>query len=404
MIKEYELELEKECPYGKDEAEDKQTLLDICRENVAAYDEKMIARSFDLCLMAHRNVYRASGEPYYTHPMKVAISIIKEIGNADNAIICAAMLHDVVEDNKDFPLEYIEDQFGSEVANIVNGVTKIKGINTRKLDKANTYTKLFEALVDDVRVMFIKLADRLDNMRTLSSLPPPKQQRIADETLNFYIPFAQRLGLIKIKRILEILSFYFKDPDAYENIRQELDKKRLELLDYIQKFYEAISQNLEKKEIPHIITIEHKHPYEIYKKSEEKNIPVSEIQDFYSMVVVLRTEDITECYKAYGVIANIFGPVSSLVDYIARPKINFYRALHSTHFGPDRRLVDVVIRTEEMDNIAETGIAAIYKIKTGEATVGAEHSHRFEEEEVNEWLHWMKDLIEEGDDDAVLFV
>lgn len=398
----FEVELEKECPYGIDEKADKQVLLDLCKENIENYDEKIISRSFDLCLMAHRNVFRSSGVPYYTHPLKVAIILIKEMGYGDNALIAAAMLHDVVEDNKDYPLEYVEDQFGSEIAQIVNGVTKIKGINTRQLDKVNTYVKLFEALINDVRVVFIKLADRLDNLRTLEFLPKYKQQYIADETLNFYVPFAQRLGLIKIKRILEILAFYFKDPEAYENIRQELDKKRMELLNYIKKFHDAISENLEKKAIPHIITIEHKHPYEIYKISKEKNIPVSDIQDFYSMVVILRTDDITECYKAYGVIANIFGPVSSLVDYIARPKINFYRALHSTHFGPDRRLVDVIIRTEEMDNIAEKGIALKFKSGKKDNPANATQSHKLEEDDANEWLKWMKDIIEDNEDDAIL--
>lgn len=403
MFQQYQLELEQECPYGFNEEEDKQTLVDICESSVTDYNRELIARAFDLCLMAHRHVKRASGIPYYTHPLKVAISLIKEFGYADNDTIAAALLHDVVEDSDDYSLEYIREQFGENVAKIVDGVTKIKGIKTRKLDKAATYAKLFETLVEDVRVMLIKLSDRLDNMRTLTHLPMIKQQAIADETLNFYTPFAQRLGLIKIKRPLEILSFYFKDPDAYENIRIELDKKRMELIKYIQKFHDSISQNLSKKDIPHIITIEHKHPYEIYKKAKEKNVKVSEIEDFYSMVVVLRTEDITECYKAYGVIANIFGPVSSLVDYIARPKINFYRALHSTHFGPDRRLVDVIIRTEEMDQIAEGGIAAIYKIKEGHSAFsnGNEDMHRFQEDDVNNWLRWMKDIIQDGDEDAI---
>ena len=403
MFQQYQPELEQECPYGFNEEEDKLTLLNICQSSVTDYNQELIARAFDLCLMAHRHVKRASGIPYYTHPMKVAISLIKEFGYADNDTIAAALLHDVVEDSDDYSLEYIREQFGDSVAKIVDGVTKIKGIKTRKLDKAATYAKLFETLVEDVRVMLIKLSDRLDNMRTLTHLPMIKQQAIADETLNFYTPFAQRLGLIKIKRPLEILSFYFKDPDAYENIRIELDKKRMELIKYIQKFHDSISQNLSKKDIPHIITIEHKHPYEIYKKAKEKNVKVSEIEDFYSMVVVLRTEDITECYKAYGVIANIFGPVSSLVDYIARPKINFYRALHSTHFGPDRRLVDVIIRTEEMDQIAEGGIAAIYKIKEGHSAFssGNEDMHRFQEDDVNNWLRWMKDIIQDGYEDAI---
>ena len=401
MFQLYQLELEQDCPYGFNEEDDINTLLNACKDSIIGYDEDIIIRAFKLCLLAHKDIKRASGIPYYTHPLKVALSIINEFGYADNDIIASALLHDVVEDSHLFDIEYIEGHFGKSIAMIVNGVTKIKGIKTRKLDKAATYAKLFEALVEDVRVILIKLADRLDNMRTLGHLDKFHQTAIAEETLNFYTPFAQRLGLIKIKRPLEILSFYFKDPDAYEEIRTELDKKRMEMIQYIQMFYQSITQNLERRAIPHIITIEHKHPYEIYKKSKEKNVSIHEIEDFYSMVVVLKTDDISECYKAYGVIANIFGPVSSLVDYIARPKINFYRALHSTHFGPDRKMVDVIIRTEEMDQIAEGGIAAIYKIKEKQAAHPNENVLRFQEEDVNNWLRWMQDIIRDGDEDAI---
>ncbi len=400
MFQVFQLELEQECPYGKDLESDFNILIETCRKEVPNFNEEMISQAFYTCYDAHKIVVRKSGIPYYTHPMKVALSLIKEFGYADNEIIAAALLHDVVEDNPEYTLEMLEEKFGAAVAKIVDGVTKIKGIKTRKLDKAATYAKLFEALVDDVRVILIKLADRLDNMRTLGHLDRLHQIAIAEETLNFYTPFAQRLGLIRIKRPLEILSFYFKDSEAYENIRMELDKKRMELIKYIQKFHDQITQNLSRKEIPHIITIEHKHPYEIYKKSKEKNVPISEIDDFYSMVVVLKTDDISECYKAYGVIANIFGPVSSLVDYIARPKINFYRALHSTHFGPDRRLVDVIIRTEEMDRIAEGGIAAIYKMKERQNEANNEE-HKFQEENVTGWVQWMQDIIRDGDEDAI---
>lgn len=399
----FEVELERVCPYGKNEQQDKQLLMEKCKKGISKFDPELISRAFDLCLLAHGGVKRSSGVPYYTHPMKVAISLIEEFGYADNETIAAALLHDVVEDTVDYPLEYIEEKFGKNIATIVDGVTKIKRSKTQQLDKAATYAKLFETLVEDLRVMLIKLADRLDNMRTLLFLPKIKQQVISDETLNFYIPFAQRLGLIKIKKALEILAFYFKDPEAYEKIRAELNVKRIELIKYIGQVDTQISESLTQKGIQHIITIEHKHPYEIYKKSKEKNIPISDIEDFYSLVVVLKTNDTSECYRAYGIIANIFGPVSSLVDYIARPKINFYRALHSTHFGPERRLIDVIIRTEEMDKIADSGIAAIYTMNKNKENIedGIEISHKFQEEDVTNWLRWMKEIIKNGDEDAI---
>lgn len=398
----FDVELEQICPYGSDEQRDKETLLELCKNSIIDYDEKLIKRAFDLCIMAHRNVKRASGDPYYTHPLKVAISLINEFGYADNDVIAAALLHDVVEDSPDYSLEYIEDQFGSSIAKLVNGVTKIKGSFTQKLDKAATYAKLFQALIEDDRVMLVKLADRLDNMRTLSWLTPVKQHIIADETLNFYIPFAQRLGLIKIKRALEVLSFYFKDPKAYEQIRSELDIKRKELTQYITKFYSTITENLNSNGIDHYITIEHKHPYEIYRIAQEKHIDVSKVDDFFSVVVILKSNDFSECYKAYGIIANLFGPVDSLIDYISRPKINFYRALHSTHFGPNKRLIDVIIRTEEMDNIADRGIAAVYDLNQRRShTPEDKVAHKFNEEDSVLWVKWMNAIIADGDEDAI---
>ena len=391
----FEIELEEVCPYGKDLEQDLQALLDECKATLDNTNEELITKAFYFCVNAHKDVApRASGDPYYTHPLKVAISLLREFNFGDNETIAAALLHDTVEDVDWVTGEVIEKEFGAEIRGMVESLTKIKGTLTRSMDKAATYGKLFMALVNDKRVMTIKLADRLDNMRTLNHLSEDRQKAIGHETLNIYTPIAQRLGLIRIKIILEDLGLYFTDRSAYEAIRTKLKIKRFDFLSYIENFHNQVQDKLNEKEIGHVITIQHKHIFEIYKMIEQGD-NLDEIDNFYSMVITLQTNDYSECYRAYGIIANLFGPVSTLDDYIARPKINFYRALHSIHFGPERKLVELVIRTEEMDKIAEGGIAALYSFKEGRKAL------RFDEAEVEDWINWMQDIIAHGDEDAI---
>ncbi len=394
MEKLYEIELEDECKYGKDPGADLLVLLEACSKSIEGYDESLITKAFWFCYNAHLGVARSSGDPYYTHPLKVSLSLINEISFADNSSIAAALLHDTVEDVETITLDKIKAEFSEEIAYIVDGVTKIKGIYTRNMDVAVTYSKLFMALVYDKRVMLIKLADRLDNLRTLQYLKPAKQKVIGEETLSFYTPIAQRLGLTGIKRSLEDLSLFFINRETYEAIRLKLKEKRLDFLEYFENFHNLVSQKLTERNIPHILTIEHKHIYQIYKMIEQGQ-RLENIDNFYSMVITLLTNDFAECYRAYGIIANIFGPVSSLDDYIARPKINFYRALHSVHFGPARKLVEVIIRTEDMDKIADGGISALFSIKEGR------HALKFEQSEIESWVQWMKNIISDDDIDAM---
>ncbi len=394
MEKLYEIELEEACSYGSNPEADFQILLDVCRQNIEDFDEPLITKAYWFCVEAHKGVYRSSGDPYYTHPFKVALSLMNEILYADNASIVAALLHDTVEDVETITLEKITKEFGEEIAYIVDGVTKIKGTLTRNMDVAETYSKLFMALVYDKRVMLIKLADRLDNLRTLQHLKPKKQIVIGQETLNFYTPIAHRLGLTGIKRNLEDLSLFFIDRVTYEAIRTKLKEKRQDFLEFFENFHNQVKQKLNERNIPHILTVEHKHIYQIYKMMEQGQ-KLESIDNFYSMVITILTNDFAECYRAYGIIANIFGPVSSLDDYIARPKINFYRALHSVHFGPGRKLVEVIIRTDDMDKIADGGISALFSIKEGRRAL------KFDKETIEAWIKWMKDIIEEGDQDAI---
>lgn len=390
----YELGLETSCPFGVDLDSDKKYFLELCKEYNLEKDLAIIDNAFDFCVVSHANTERSSGYAYYVHPLKVAILLIKEFSIVDTPSIVSALLHDTVEDKEDITIEIISEKFGKEVAGIVDGLTKIKGTRTRLNDKASTYAKLFLALVKDKRVILIKLADRLDNMRTLDKLPERKQKEIATETLNFYTPFAQRLGLLKVKQQLEDLSLYFTDKSAYESIKPALERKRVEFLDYIKQFTELITENLNAKNINHILTIEHKHIYEIYKMIE-RGKQLSEIDNFYAIVIIITSNDNVECYKAYGVLANIFGPVSSLEDYISRPKINLYRALHSIHLGPGRKLVEVIIRTEEMDNIAQGGIGSIVSFKDSQRAL------EFTDEEVQRWVEWMQYTIQSGDEDGI---
>jgi RelA/SpoT family (p)ppGpp synthetase len=390
----FELPLEKFNPYGQNVSEDLNVLLTNCIKYIENVDLERITKAFYFCVDAHQGVFRSSGAPYYTHPLKVAISLLKDFSVNDNNCVIAALLHDIVEDVDNINIELISQKFGNDIAHVVDGVTKIKGSTTREMDKAGTYGKLFLYLVKDVRVILIKLADRLDNMSSLIHLRKEKQVAIAHETLNFYTPFAQRLGLTKVKKALEDLSLYFIDMQSFNNIHKALKEKRIAFLEYIRNFLAQINQKLNERNVSHVLTLEHKHIYEIFKMMEQgKNI--ADIDNFYSMVINLKTNDYSEAYRTYGIIANIFGPVSSLDDYIARPKINLYRALHSTHFGPGRKLIEVIIRTQEMDKIVEKGITGFYSISNLNKPLS------LEEKDVVEWVDWMQDIIETGEQDAI---
>ena len=390
----FELPLEKFNPYGINVSDDLNVLLTNCVKYIEKSDLELITRAFYFCVDAHKAVIRSSGSPYYTHPLKVAISLLKDFSVNDNNCVIAALLHDTVEDVDDINIELISQKFGKDIAHIVDGVTKIKGSTTREMDKAGTYGKLFLYLVKDVRVILIKLADRLDNMSSLIHLRKEKQVAIAHETLNFYTPFAQRLGLTKVRKALEDLSLYFIDMQTFNNIHKALEDKRKIFLEFIRNFLVQINQKLNERNVSHVLTIEHKHIYEIFKMLEQGK-KIGDIDNFYSMVINLRTNDYSEAYRTYGIIANIFGPVSSLDDFIARPKINLYRALHSTHFGPGRKLIEVIIRTQEMDKIVEKGITGYYSISKLNKPLS------LEEEDVVEWVDWMQDIIETGEQDAI---
>lgn len=390
----YEIPVEKINPFGKDINEDLHFLLTLCIKHIQEPDLNKITKAYYFGQWAYRKLYRKSGEAFFTHPLKVAAILVRKFYIKDNESIIAAILHDTIEDVEGITVDLIEDEFGKEVADLVDGLTKIKGSQTMQLNKAATYGKLFLALIKDIRVILIKLADRLDNMRTLEFLSEDRRKAIAEETIHFYVPFAQRLGLINILKDLEDLSLYFLNKDVFCEIREELKEKQELFIQYIRSFLNRIMLKLNERNVPHILTIEHKHIYEIYRMLEQ-GTELSDIDNFYSIVINLTTNDYSQAYRAYGIIANVFGPVSSLEDYIARPKVNLYRALHSKHIGPGRKLVEVIIRTEETETILEKGVAGTHSLEK------AAKPFNYSQNEISDWIDWMKDIINDGEDDAI---
>lgn len=406
LLYEFELEYDEKSPFGKDPKADLEFLLDAIRATDPTIDTDLIERSFNFCVDKHSDVSRKSGIPYYTHPLNVALILLKEFTIHDSPSLAACLLHDTIEDVEQVNKDLIAAEFSHEISDIVDAVTKIDApqIDNGELEfmtkaqlkqkiKAFTYRKIFLALVRDIRVILIKLADRLHNMRTLHYMKPEKQADIALETLNFYVPLAHRLGLNMVKMELENRSFYYSDRAAYEGIREALNSKRRDFIDYIRMFADHIQNSLNDNNLPHQLSVVHKHEYEIYKMIQE-GVPLSEIDNFYSMVIILKSSDVHECYRAHGVLANAFNAIS-FVDYIANPKLDWYKALNTELFGPDGKKVEILIRTEEMEKISEEGFAANFSLRSGRI-----RALEFEEKDIENWGEWMQDVIEENEDSA----
>ncbi len=385
-------------PIGTDPDADLQLLLAECRKNLPRCDEALIAKAFRFCVQAHQNDVRESGEPYYTHPLEVARIIVNEIP-LDDVSVCAALLHDVVEDTT-YSLEDIRAEFGSTVAEIVDGATKISGIfRSTELRQAENYRKLLLALVKDVRVILIKFADRLHNMRTLGHLLPDRQQRLARETLDIYAPFAHRFGLANIKWELEDLAFKYLNPDEYNTIRTALAESRAEREAYLARFVEPIAERLRKEGFRYEITSRPKHIYSIYQKMQRLGVPMSELYDLLAVRIIIDTSENKDCYTVYGIVADIYEPIADrFKDYIARPKKNSYQSLHAAFIGPDGKRVEVQIRTRTMHDIAERGIAAHFRYKENQGS-GRVPSW-WNDKELEEWANWVRDIFESAGDEA----
>ncbi len=363
-------------------------LLELCRARLLRYDENLIRRAFFLCYRAHSAGKRASGEPYFYHPVEVAKIMLTEIP-LDDVSVAAALLHDVVEDT-DYTVEDLKDEFGDEVAAIVEGLTKISDIfANREIKEAESFRKMLLSMVHDIRVILIKFCDRLHNMRTLDALPPHRQVKIAIETRDIYAPFAHRFGLNKIKVELENLSFKYLDREAYDDLVDKLKLTREARYNYLDKVTKPIEVELRKRGFDFEILSRPKHLFSIYNKMRSQGKKLEEIYDIYGIRVILNSENPSDCFGVYGYITQIFPPVPErFKDYISVPKHNGYQSLHTTVLGPDGKMVEVQIRTKKMHEFAENGVAAHWRYKEKVSVDDAA---------INSLIKWAKELIENAD-------
>ena len=363
-------------------------------------DWNFIKRAFFLAKEAHQGVRRRSGEPYFLHPIAVAQIVVDEIGLGVKSVV-ASLLHDVVEDT-DYTTEDMEHIFGHKIATMVDGLTKMSGVfNADTSRQAEYFRKVLLTLSDDVRVILIKIADRLHNMRTLGSMPQNKQIKITGETIYLFAPLAYRLGLYAIKSELENLCMKYRFPKEYEEITRQISESSAVREEYIRKFNAPIIEALDKNGIKYEITGRVKSAYSIWTKMIQKQIPFSEIYDLFAIRIVFQPLDFpsekTQGWQIYSSITDIYTPKPDrLRDWISMPKANGYEALHSTVMGPDGVWVEVQIRTQRMDEIAERGFAAHWKYK--HATI----SH--DEDEFDKWLKMIRTALDSPTQNAVDFL
>ena len=326
-----------------------------------AADVEIVSRAYDYSVRAHEGQKRKSGDPYFIHPAAVA-GIITEL-RLDTASICAGLLHDVVEDTL-ATLDDIEREFGAEVAFLVDGVTKLSKINfaSKEDRQAENFRKMVVAMARDIRVLLVKLCDRLDNMRTLDFMNADSQERIARETMDIYAPLANRLGLARFKAELEDLSFKYLDPQVYQDLNTKISKSKKERDRYIADVSKTLSSRLAEQGFPADVYGRAKHLYSIYRKMKTQDCDYEQVYDVIAFRVVV--ESVADCYAALGVIHSRWTPIPGrFKDYVALPKPNMYQSLHTTVIGPGRERIELQIRTHEMQRVAEHGIAAHWKYK-----------------------------------------
>lgn len=366
-------------------------LLAVCRKNLRAVDEELIRRAFQFSIEAHRQDLRASGEPYFNHPYEVATIVAREIP-LDDVSVASALLHDVAEDTG-YKVKDIREEFGDTIADIVDGATKISDIfQSHEVTQAESYRKLLLSLVNDIRVMLIKFADRLHNMRTLEYLPEDRRERIAKETLDIYAPFAHRFGLAKIKMEFEDLAFKYLHTSEYEEIARNIKAKRREREAYIKKFVSPIEKRLKEDGFQFEIEGRPKNLYSIYNKMLTRNKPIDELYDLFAVRIILESENPNDCFNVFGIVSAIYIPIPErFKNYVSVPKKNGYQSLHTTLIGPEGKMVEVQIRTRAMHEIAEKGVAAHWKYKGTKSAL---------DEELENWINWVRDIFEQTEGDS----
>ena len=361
---------------------------------------EIIERAFKFAKEAHKGIRRRSGEPYILHPIAVARIVSQEIGLGSTSI-CAALLHDVVEDTE-YTVEDIENHFGKKIASIVDGLTKISGgiFGDQASAQAENFRRLLLTMSEDIRVILIKMADRLHNMRTLGSMLPSKQYKIAGETLYIYAPLAHRLGLFAIKTELEDLAFKYEHPEAYNQIKQKIAETEESRQQIYNNFSKPIVAKLKEMGLEFEMKARVKSIYSIWNKMESKHIPFEEVYDLYAVRIIFKcpneADEKKESWAIYSVITDIYKLHPERTrDWVSRPKANGYKALHLTVMGPDGNWIEVQIRSEKMDEIAERGFAAHWKYKVGNSD---------EESELDIWLKTIKDILEHPEPNAIDFL
>ncbi|MFY8026084.1 MAG: RelA/SpoT family protein [Sediminibacterium sp.] len=374
-------------------------LLKALRPKLKKGDKELLRTAFEMAANAHKTMRRKSGEPYILHPIAVAMICVEEIGLGVRSTICA-LLHDTVEDT-DISLEDVEMEFGTEIAKIVDGLTKISGvIDTNTSQQAENFKKILLTLTDDPRVILIKLADRLHNMRTLDHMKREKQLKIASETVWVYAPLAHRMGLYSIKTELEDLSMKYMEPEAYKDIAKKLSETKRERTRYINEFIRPIKEKLVEAEFDFEIYGRPKSIHSIWNKIKKKSVAFEEVYDLFAIRVILNAppeKEKEQCWKVYSMITDEYNPSPErLRDWLSNPKSNGYEALHTTVMGPQGKWVEVQIRTKRMNEIAEKGLAAHFKYKEGK--------DGNDEDRFDKWFGQIREVLSAPDTDGVDFL
>jgi GTP diphosphokinase / guanosine-3',5'-bis(diphosphate) 3'-diphosphatase len=360
-------------------------------------DKRLIRLAFEMAVEAHKTMRRKSGEPYILHPIAVARICVEEIGLGVRSTICA-LLHDTVEDT-DISLEDVEREFGNEIARIVDGLTKISNvIDVNASQQAENFKKILLTLTDDPRVILIKLADRLHNMRTLDHMKSDKQLKISSETVYVYAPLAHRMGLYNIKTEMEDLAMKYLEPDTYKEIARKLAETKKERSRYINEFIKPLKDKLDKAELKFEIYGRPKHIHSIQNKMKKKGVSFEEVYDLFAIRIILEStpeNEKSDCWKVYSIITDEYTPAPErLRDWLSNPKSNGYEALHTTVMGPQGKWVEVQIRTKRMNEIAEKGLAAHWKYKEGSS----------DENRFDKWFQQIREVIGNQDTDSVDFL
>ena len=388
---------ETEIDYDKVIEEKYQGLQAFMEDYIDDEDTKLLRSAFNLAKDAHAEVRRKSGEPYILHPLEVARIVAQEIGLGPKSI-ASALIHDVVEDS-DYTLEDIERLFGEEIARIIDGLTKISGVFDHDISlQAENFRKMLLTLSDDIRVILIKLADRLHNMRTLDSMSHEKQVKIASETLYLYAPLAHRIGLFSIKTELEDLSLKYTEPEVYRDILLKIKASKTGEIKYLKKFSKPIRERLKSLGLSFEVKERTKSIYSIRKKMIKQAVSFDEVYDKFAIRIIVNSspeQEKADCWRVYSIVTDFYRPnTERLRDWISAPKANGYEALHTTVMGPEGHWVEVQIRSKRMDDIAERGYAAHWKYKEDASS----------ENSLENWINQIREMLENSDGNAVDFV